>query len=297
MKTTDDVDQLIAKRIARSRSSGARVGVNVPNLRMVAGDTITKSGWTSREAVVIREMDTDLPIEVRVGKLAQHWLEVWRAQDAAALAERQRKEQEAYKREMQATWQSCGVGPRFAGCTFENYQPQNAAQQGALAVCENFPFTGAGEDSPKAKGLWLIGPKGTGKTHLATAVLRGEWFGAGQVPGVITHDGLIAEIRATWDKNSRISTEDVLHKYGDEIDVLVLDDVGVGNDSKQSRIDLYPVINRRYSNNLVTIITSNLTASELEQVLGDRITDRLRDGAIVVPVPGESYRKTLEVSP
>nr|WP_315463915.1 ATP-binding protein [uncultured Rhodoferax sp.] len=306
MKTTQDVKDLLAKRLAWPYHK-ALVQADILSMRLLKGDKIPNSlGWTLRELESAHEIPKDLPRETRLEQLAQRWLEVWQAEDAerqriAKAERRQRMEREALEWEhaQRARWPNCGVGARFRDCTFDNYTPQNDDQERALAACASWPYgVDDQEGDSRAKNLWIVGTVGTGKTHLATAVLRKEFFVNGQEPGVVTHKGLLDEIRATWDKDTRTRTQDeVIRKYGEDIALLLLDDLGAVNNSEQARTDLFEVIDRRYRNNLSTIITSNLSATELDEALGARIADRLRDGAILVSIEGESYRRPLEVSP
>jgi DNA replication protein DnaC len=59
-------------------------------------------------------------------------------------------------------------------------------------------------------------------------------------------------------------------------DILILDDIGVEKTSDWALSVLYLIINRRYENKKLTLITSNFSLEELATKLGDdRITSRI----------------------
>lgn len=58
-------------------------------------------------------------------------------------------------------------------------------------------------------------------------------------------------------------------------DLVIFDDIGAESPSKWVKEKLYIYINERSANGRATIFTSNLTIEELEDTLGDRITDRI----------------------
>lgn len=126
--------------------------------------------------------------------------------------------------------------------------------------------------------LVLVGPPGCGKTQAATwaafqLLMRSNFAPrCARCPKVSEqplYDGEAEEYR--W----RCAT----------VGLLVLDDLGEGEQRNEKRgawrswVD--DVLTQRYAQRKKTIVTTNRTPAELTAWLGERITDRLREGAIV----------------
>lgn len=76
-----------------------------------------------------------------------------------------------------------------------------------------------------------------------------------------------------------------------EPDLLILDEVGVQHGSDTEKLILFEIINGRYEAARPTIVISNLDAAGLEQFLGERAFDRLREGGgRLVVFDWESHR-------
>lgn len=86
-----------------------------------------------------------------------------------------------------------------------------------------------------------------------------------------------------------ISEEKMISDIG-TAPLLVMDEVGVGFGSEGELVQLFDVLDMRYRMELPTVVLSNLNAGQLKQVLGERIFDRLREGASVKPCNWASYR-------
>ena len=141
--------------------------------------------------------------------------------------------------------------------------------------------------------LALCGPVGLGKTMLASIIARclveqrrAVWFK--------TAGDLLDEMRATFDRGERgaaagaiedqLTYEELLHRAR-TIEVLILDDLGAQHASAWGWATLLGILNHRYGEELTTVITSNLTAGELERLDG-RLYSRIRDGAVCRIVAG-----------
>ncbi len=92
-------------------------------------------------------------------------------------------------------------------------------------------------------------------------------------PLLISVPELLLEIRDTFNGNE-ISEKAIIDKYS-WIDVLILDDLGVEKTSDWVLQTLYTIIDRRYREELRTIITSNLGIEEIREKLDDRIASRI----------------------
>lgn len=120
--------------------------------------------------------------------------------------------------------------------------------------------------------LYFFGGVGTGKTLLAAVTARFfENIIFGDVPS------LLGEIKKTFDGDG--SSREVIERYIN-CEMLVLDDLGAGQNTEWSTGVLYEIINARYVKNRRLIVTSNYSLDELEKVLkglaGKRIVSRLR---------------------
>lgn len=115
------------------------------------------------------------------------------------------------------------------------------------------------------EGMLLWGSCGTGKTHLAIAILRELVQRKGARCLFRGYSALLKQIQGTYSRQT-IADEDtgvVLTEYSilrdvTEVEVLVLDDLGAERSSDWALSMLYHVVNERYNAGRTTIITSNL---------------------------------------
>jgi DNA replication protein DnaC len=145
-------------------------------------------------------------------------------------------------------------------------------------------------------GLFLSGARGTGKTHLACAIVKKEILESenytsdiDKMPLFISIPDLLLEIRHSFKEGSETDEQDIINKYS-SIDLLVLDDLGIEKTSEWSIQTLYTIIDRRYRDMKRTIITSNLTLKEIADKLDDRISSRIAGMCDGVTLKGADRR-------
>lgn len=150
--------------------------------------------------------------------------------------------------------------------------------------------------------LYLFGPAGLGKTSAALAVLdhcgkaKGEkyddtprglrdwWYGYAEVRS-------LAGLRIQADKGNhsqflsvpdKFSTWDAMLERWERLPVVVLDEVGVGKESGDFRLDvMLEVLNTRCNDPVrPMIVTGNLAPSQLPTVYDDRVASRILAGTV-----------------
>lgn len=115
------------------------------------------------------------------------------------------------------------------------------------------------------KGLILTGNNGTGKTHLACSIAN-ELIKNG-IPIIYgTLINLLAELRNSYDVDNNISEIEIIKLY-ENVDLLIIDDLGKEKPSEWGLEKLFTIINSRYENNLPVIITTNYNQNSLVQRL------------------------------
>lgn len=219
--------------------------------------------------------------------------EVWTAcpQCAAEQAQQQareraeREQREAMER-LEGAIRRAAVPPRFVGRTFDGFVADTEARQRALEVARSYADTFA-ERARKGHGLVFSGQPGTGKSHLAAAILQSIM--PQRVGLYVTCMGLIRMVRNTWRRGSEQSEADVLDLLAG-VPLLVVDEVGVqyGTDGEQTV--LFEVLDQRYQDMMPTILITNQDKDGFKGFVGERVFDRLTETSRWVAFDWESYR-------
>jgi DNA replication protein DnaC len=150
------------------------------------------------------------------------------------------------------------------------------------------------------RGLLLMGPCGSGKTHLAVAALL-EIIAQGK-PGKLLFSNfqdLIQEILASIDSDHAPSRSEILEPVL-TADLLVLDELGSQKPTLFVQDMLYYIINTRDNEQRTTIFTTNYLdeprdpkEESLETRIGKRLRSRLFEMAERVVVDADDYRKNV----
>lgn len=166
-------------------------------------------------------------------------------------------EEKEYGKKIESSWplQSCGVPKLYGDCALDNYHGN-----------ENL----VNELRKEKENLVLRGNTGSGKTHLAIALLKMQ---ALRDSRFVTVPDLLLKIRSSF--NGGAETEGEIIKEFSSIPVLVLDDLGAEKTSEFAITTLYIILDRRIRDCRKTIITTNLSQGEIEQTFGARIASRL----------------------
>ncbi len=176
------------------------------------------------------------------------------------------------------------IPPMYIKKTLDSFQAKTPDQKKVVQLAKEFLEI----YSVDSRGLIFMGGCGTGKTHLAVALLRDliAKGHSGLFYNVIT---LLDELRSTFDEGSSLSQWPILEKIQDT-DILVLDDLGAEKTSGWVNDRLYAIINHRYENKKPIIVTTNREITELRDQVGNRIYSRLMEMCRTVIFAGKDYR-------
>ncbi len=127
--------------------------------------------------------------------------------------------------------------------------------------------------------LFLIGPNGCGKTHLAASIANQNLDNGSVVLFSVVPD-LLDHLRAAFAPNATEVFDQLFAKMR-EAEVLVLDDLGAQQSSPWANEKLFQLLNYRYNLGMPTVITANPRGL---QSIDERIRSRLGDISLVKTV-------------
>ena len=139
---------------------------------------------------------------------------------------------------------------------------------------------------PEARGLFLLGNPGTGKT-LALEIFSGlfeiEFLTASEIGRVFAVDGE-ADV---WEWMKQYKHSDiVIDELGAERDIKVFGNSGIMIDVLAERYNMFRYYGSR------TFFSSNFPRKTLSEIYGERIISRFEEQCIFIAVTGNDRRKT-----
>jgi DNA replication protein DnaC len=168
------------------------------------------------------------------------------------------------------------VPERYRHCDFENFETDNELENvpreqleswgrsltQAKLVVQRFSeeYMPAAGYSGIEQGLLLMGPCGVGKTHLAVAALQNIVL-RGHAGLFYDYRELLKEIQDSYNAESQSTEMSVLEPVL-KADLLVLDDVGSSKPSLWALETVGHILNTRYNERRVTLLTTNFLDAE-----------------------------------
>lgn len=121
---------------------------------------------------------------------------------------------------------------------------------------------------------WLVmeGTYGCGKTHLAQAICNYVIRNHGMTVRFYTVADLLDSFRATFNSSNEGLEESIARSKS--VQLLVLDDYGAEKSSEWADEKLFQLLNHRHSQDMPTVITTNMSVEDMN----DRIRSRLMQG-------------------
>jgi len=196
-----------------------------------------------------------------------------------------------------------GMGERFLRRTFDTFQiteGNDAAARTARRYAESFPklMPKRGEPEPGRNGLFIAGPKGTGKTHIAAAIAN-HLIQQGTPVICMTMIDLLERIKRTFARDG--GDEGTVLRLYKTVPLLVIDDMGKEPPTEWAVSTIYNIINGRYEAYLPTIVTTNyddktliarMTPKETrDSITAEATIDRLMEMCRGVVMTGQSWRQ------
>lgn len=207
-----------------------------------------------------------------------------KARATASMLESRRRDAERSARRARSA-----IPPRFAEKRFDSFRRHTGGAiepaRAAEAYADDYPTV-----RRDGRCLILCGAPGTGKTHLACAILNRVFDQHGAEVRYMSFAAAVRSVKETYSPAATLTEQQAINALVAP-DMLVLDEVGVQFGTEAEKIIGFEIINARYEALKPTIVVSNLAIANLETCLGERVLDRLREnGGEYLAFKGESYR-------
>lgn len=218
--------------------------------------------------------------------------ERWEAEAPQRAEEARRIEAEERQAKFEKLLRSSAIPIEYEGKGFNDFvadDPKSAeALRQAKLYAENFDRI-----RDTGTGLFFYGTIGTGKTHLACAILQD-----------LARKGVDGVYAMTWQIIQAVKSapfgEDALAPFI-RASILVLDEVGVQTGSRfEESVVLYPLIDSRVAQRRPTIFVSNVqpdakdpnySGETVRKLIGERLWDRVQHRSVFLKLAGPSHRK------
>lgn len=178
--------------------------------------------------------------------------------------------------------------------TFENYKT-NAENEKTIQQIKKAWKLGT-------TGLTLLGPSGTGKTHLLCAIINEianytlsninyenrDFYSQRDIPKFLTVGQFAMGMRY-----SKYEDAESFFNKQKRASVLFIDDLGIESSTDFIREALFTLIDYRLANELKTFISTNLSLKEIKEKYHERFLSRLKEMTLIFEIKGDDFRTKI----
>ena len=134
-------------------------------------------------------------------------------------------------------------------------------------------------------GDWyaILGQSGAGKTTICSCICN-ELIKQGKVVYYLKWNHYTRRMK-NYDSSTAIEREQVFEKYA-QVEVLCIDDLLKGSKTDADKMNMYDLLDYRYSNDLKTIISSEYLIDDLwsiDEATGSRMSEKCGEHLINIP--------------
>ncbi len=153
-----------------------------------------------------------------------------------------------------------------------------------LSFCKEY----ASSFEPDNQSLFMHGETGLGKTHLSLAI-AGKAIEKGYSVIYNSAQNIFNELHK--ERFGKSDSNGAFEAMVLECDLLVIDDLGTEFQTQFTNSVLYNIINTRINTGLPTIISTNLTLSEIENIYSKKISSRIIGEYAILTFKGNDIRQ------
>lgn len=234
---------------------------------------------------LMKRLQKMMPANVKPAFTTGEELLAWQKEQGKIRAAALARENRAMK--MQRTFNRSGIRPLHQNCSFDNYIVESDGQLNALNKARQYVDNFEGNIA----SFIFTGKPGTGKNHLAAAICNALLI-HGKSVLIITVADIMTAMKDTF-TNKETSEEQLLTDLSN-VDLLVIDEIGVQTESKYEKVIINQLVDRRSSSKRPTGMLTNYNIEDMTKLLGERVMDRMRLGASLwVNFNWDSYRSRV----
>ena len=198
----------------------------------------------------------------------------------------------------QTAKEELGIAPLLEKSTFEKfnlkYYPDitdgvlEVSQKEHMSEVLEFCREYAKDFSRKSEGLVLLGKTGLGKTHLSLAIANVVID-----KGYNVYYNTVQNVMNILEKEhfGKSKTDESIEEDLFESDLLILDDLGSEFTTQFTISQIYNIFNTRIINSLPTIISTNLTLSDIDEKYSQRTASRIVGNTTLIQFCGKDIRQ------
>ena len=173
----------------------------------------------------------------------------------------------------------------FQQASLNLYKPQTPQQTTVIRELKKW----VENYKPGTKGLGFYGKAGIGKTWLLTAVLK-ELIHLGYSAHFTNVPDLLNRFRRCYGDDAIEGAEDITDELN-SMDILLLDDIMVSQNTEWVNQQIYTLLNHRVLNEKTTFVTFNGDIQKMNEKLTEPIASRLQGLCRLMLLDGQDRRR------